>query len=121
MGYDFAVSLWRALLERPYNVKRDMIASRNTPVQIHPKELRWASKPDAAFFQQLACECGPHCFADFNAAARQVPTSHIAVLYEKHASFVVNHNGTHANRHSVSKAPIQGRRAANCLMPRAKD
>ena len=47
--------------------------------------------------------------------------AHIAVLYEKHASFVVNHNGTHANRHSVSKAPIQGRRAANCLMPRAKD
>jgi hypothetical protein len=47
------------------------------------------------------------CFADFDAAARQMPAGDVAVLDQKHAVVAVQHYGADPERHAAGESPIQ--------------
>src|ERR1700679_1546808 len=91
----------------PDQIDRNMIAPGNVAVQENTVQGRLADKFDSPLLRQFALQGLAKCFADLDAAARQVPAADIAVLDQKHSIFVIKHDGADAECHAAGKTPIQ--------------
>ncbi len=71
MSDDFVVRQRRgALVERPNNMERNMIAARIARVEIYREEIRWIGQFDVTLLPQLPRQCGRKRLANLDAAAR---------------------------------------------------
>jgi len=55
----------------------------------------------------IARECLAKRLAGFDPAARQMPAADVAMPDQKHAVFIVKHDGAYAERHAARKSPVE--------------
>ena len=107
-GDDLAVRLRHPVLAKLVDhIDRDMVAAGDMAVEEHAEQSGFANKLDSALFHQFALQRVAKCFADLDAAARQMPAGHITVLDQKDAIVSIQHHGANAQRHAPGKSPIQ--------------
>src|SRR3984893_3149435 len=107
-GDDFAVRVGQAIpAEVPDKVDRDVVAAGDVAVEEQTVQRRLAREFDSSLLGQLAPQRVAKCFADFDAAPRQMPAGDVAVLDQKHAVVAVQHYGADPERHAAGETPIQ--------------
>src|SRR5262245_15585193 len=69
-------------------------------------QLWWRRHLDIALFLQFPRQRLNHRLADLDPATRQVPATHVAMIDQKDAPLLVDHEPPHPERHDARKAPI---------------
>src|SRR5262249_51835048 len=85
---------------------RHVIAAGDPLVKEYAVQPRWRRGLDIGLLAQLADEGVDQRLAWLNPAARQMPAAHIAVLNQKDASFVVDHQRARPEREAARETPI---------------
>jgi len=109
----------RGLSERPHDEQRNMVAPGVPVVEEDSVQPRRLADVDIALFAQLARDRLDQRLAGLNPAARQMPSAHIAVLDQKDAPSVVDHQRAHTQRHAARKPPVEVQHAPQRRLERA--
>ncbi len=88
-------------------IDRDVVSPRNMAVEEQAVQGRFARQFNSPLLHQFAPQRIAKRFADFDAAARQVPAGDITVLDQKHPAVAVQHHGTNPKRHAAGEPPIE--------------
>src|SRR5215467_11095859 len=96
----------RDLAEVRHHEYRHMIAAGDPFVKEDAVQPGWRRRLDIGLLAQLANERIDQRLARLDPAPRQVPAAHVAVLNQKDASLVVDHQGTRPERETARKPPI---------------
>src|SRR5262249_7163560 len=114
---DLVVGLGLAVLaELPDYIYRNMVAPRHMAVEEYAMQHRLALQLDPPFLHQFAPQRVEHGLADFDAAARQVPAGHIAVLDQKDFPLRIDDNGADAEGHAAGETPIEMKQPPQCRL-----
>src|SRR5262249_19230598 len=97
---------YRGLAECSHDEECDVITPGDAIVEEYSLRLRWRRHLDIALLLQFPRQRLTHRLADLDPAARQVPATHVAMIDQKDAPLLVDHEPAHPERHGVRKAPI---------------
>src|SRR5450631_2200098 len=107
-GEDLVVRLGQTVLPViPDDIDRDVVSTGNVAVEEQTVQSRFARKVNSPLLDQLAPQRVAEAFADFDAAARQVPAGDITVLDQKHPVVAIQHHGADPKRHAAGEPPIE--------------
>src|SRR5258708_29924324 len=91
----------------PDQVDCDMVPGRPVIGEEQPVQHRLTRKFNPSLLHQLALQRLAKAFANFDAAAGQVPAREIAVLDQKYSVVCVQHHGADPARHAAGETPVE--------------
>jgi hypothetical protein len=100
------------LPEVPDDIDGNVIAPRNMAVEKNAVQRGFAAYLDSPFLHEFAIQRRTQGLTDLDAAARQMPACHIAMLDQKDPVVGVEHHAAHAERQAASEPAVQVKQPA---------
>lgn len=108
MRDNFMIGARVAVLDKiAHDEQSDMIAPRDTFVEVNAEEPRSCAEPDVSFLGKLSHKRREKRLAGLDTAAGKMPSVNIRVFDKEDPSRTVDHHGAGAQRRRSREAPIE--------------